>query len=229
MATVLGIFVKFPVAGHVKTRLGRQIGMEPAAALASAFQRDLFDRTAGIADRRIVACDPGTVAVREHFRALLYAEDEIWPQPPEELGIRLSEFFSRFCREGDRVIAIGSDSPNLPAAYLQEGFRRLAADELVLGPATDGGYYLIGQNRFISEVFAGIPWSTNETLTQTLDIATRLGVSFSLLPEWYDVDDLADLMRLHAETARTVERATDHPAATWKILQEMFPALSVDQ
>jgi hypothetical protein len=123
------------------------------------------------------------------------------------------------------VLAIGVDAPHLPAAFLAEAVAALAADaEVVLGPADDGGYYLIGLAAPVPELFQAIPWGTPGVLAATLAAVRRRGLHLRLLPPCFDVDAPADLERLRAvlargevclpETARVLGRlgARDPPA-----------------
>ncbi|MGB5881215.1 MAG: DUF2064 domain-containing protein, partial [Thermoanaerobaculia bacterium] len=107
--------------------------------------------------------------------------------------------------EHDFVAAIGSDNPELPLSHIHSGFDKLAAGaEVVLGPATDGGYYLVGTTRqtLSREIFAGIDWSTERVLTSTRDRCRDLGLSCELLPTGADVDTPDDLNRLASRLAK---------------------------
>ena len=91
---------------------------------------------------------------------------------------------------------IGSDSPSLPPPYISNAFEALSDVDIVLGPSVDGGYYLVGMNRDVTEIFTGIDWSMPQVLRQTLDIMHRQNIRYHLLPPWYDVDTLDDLQML---------------------------------
>jgi hypothetical protein len=97
------------------------------------------------------------------------------------------------------VLTIGTDSPSLPAEYLEQAATALSTHDLVLGPANDGGYYLIGLKSAPQELFTEIDWSTERVLQQTLQRAEQLRLSVHQLPVWYDVDDLATLQRFCRE------------------------------
>jgi rSAM/selenodomain-associated transferase 1 len=114
-----------------------------------------------------------------------------------DLGARIHHAIRRVQQAGcSYVLTIGTDSPSLPAAYLDQAAAALETHDLVLGPATDGGYYLIGlKSAPPTELFTGIDWSTERVLHQTLQRAEQLRMSVHLLPSWYDVDDLATLKR----------------------------------
>ena len=99
----------------------------------------------------------------------------------------------------ERVVIVGSDSPTLPLGYLDQAYEALAAHDVVLGPAEDGGYYLVGSSRFVPELLRGITWGSSRVLEQSTEALSRAGRSFHLLPPWYDVDTARDLLRLEKE------------------------------
>ena len=102
------------------------------------------------------------------------------------------------------MVLIGTDSPTLPAAIVRRGFARLARADCVLGPATDGGYYLIGAREPLPRsLFAGMRWSSAAVAAETIHRARETGLRLALLPTWYDVDDGAGLARLAADRALT--------------------------
>jgi glycosyltransferase A (GT-A) superfamily protein (DUF2064 family) len=119
----------------------------------------------------------------------------------------------------ERVLALGSDSPSLPDTYIDEALELLTEREVVIGPSTDGGYYLIGLRQRAAGLFAGIAWSTGQVLAQTLE---RLGDhSLGLLPMWYDVDTPQDagLLKVHLEAlARAGEGRGTH---TLQVLRDL--------
>ena len=103
----------------------------------------------------------------------------------------------------DSVVLIGSDVPSVPPAYVAAAFDRLQRSprSVVIGPAEDGGYYLIGMRTIHSQVFDGIEWGSADVLRQTLEVAANNDIDVDLLPVWYDVDSVADLGRLAHEPA----------------------------
>jgi glycosyltransferase A (GT-A) superfamily protein (DUF2064 family) len=108
-----------------------------------------------------------------------------------------SAFATAFARGHERVVIIGTDSPDLPLAFIREAFTRLDDGEAdaVFGPSEDGGYYLLALKRLHHELFRDIQWSSNGVLQESLAKARAAGISYSLLPRWYDVDTAADLAR----------------------------------
>ena len=128
------------------------------------------------------------------------------PQTGNNLGERLKNAFDNSFEEGfSKVVAIGADSPDRPVNYLIESFEALAAHDAVIGPANDGGYYLIGFSKegFIPEAFDNISWSSDGVFEQTVRILKRHGRKVYLLPMWHDVDTIADLKSLLLRTRNT--------------------------
>ncbi|MFQ5733715.1 MAG: TIGR04282 family arsenosugar biosynthesis glycosyltransferase [Planctomycetaceae bacterium] len=195
----LGIFAKHPQPGRVKTRLAAGLGDQRAAELYAAFVGDLIDRFGAAADRRILAYAPHEPEAAAYFRGLCGGRFALWPQPSGDLGGRMRAFFADAFEGGaERVVLIGSDSPTLPVRYVQQAFDDLAVADCVLGPATDGGYYLIAMRRIIPAAFNDVEWSGPRVLEQTVQRLRETGDSLRMLPVWYDVDSPADLKFLRA-------------------------------
>ena len=197
-------------AGQVKTRMIPWLGAREALRLHLALLEDSLRllragaREAGAAP--FVAFSENWEPGREPSLAPLAGAAVGLPRLPQsggDLGERLCGTFERLMAEGYRRVAvIGSDSPTLPAAILRSAFEALRLDaDVVLGPAEDGGYYLVGASRLVAEMFKGIPWGTPAVLDATLEAAGRAAARVFLLPRWYDVDVPEDLDRLRAEPA----------------------------
>jgi rSAM/selenodomain-associated transferase 1 len=186
---VLGVFAKRPEPGLVKTRLGAATSPEWAARVAAAFLADLLDRLAEVDADRVVAFAPDEHA--DSFAALAQDRYDLVPQGPGDLGARLARFFAARFEEGARaVVVVGTDSPTLPVEWIGRALDELSRANVVLGPATDGGYYLLGLSRPLPSLFEGVDWGTERVLRQTVE---RLGdATLVLLPPWYDVDGPAD-------------------------------------
>jgi rSAM/selenodomain-associated transferase 1 len=123
--------------------------------------------------------------------------DEVRLQVGADLGQRLAAAFAQMLgRPGDRALVIGADSPDLPPALLQEGAVALARSDLVLGPAHDGGYYLVALARPAPELFTDMAWGTGVVHQATLERARALGLRVHALAPWWDVDEPADLAAL---------------------------------
>ncbi len=220
----LVVMAKHPVAGQVKTRLAASLGEQPAAALATAFLEDLIWRLADCGDRRILATWPQTGESHDFFSQRSAGRFDLWPQPEGSLGDRLQAVFRDHLRPGldDRVVVIGSDSPTLPTQTLAAAFDALDQQDVVLGPATDGGYVLIGLRRMVPGLFEQIDWSTAFVYEQTLQRLEAAGVRPAVLPAWYDIDTLDDLVRLYRELDDGAGEGRSAPA-TWYRLRELSP------
>jgi len=204
------VFAKAPAPGRVKTRLAAGLGPERAAELYAAF---VWDPCEGLADAGwapVVAADPDP---RDAFFQDLAAKLglRVEPQGTGDLGARMAAALRRHLEAGaERALLIGSDLPTLPPGHLADAARSLTeASPLVLGPATDGGYWLVGAHRgalsdwprVVERLFTGIPWSEADVLHRTL--ARAKGLQVALAPAWYDVDDATGLARLIAHLGRT--------------------------
>jgi rSAM/selenodomain-associated transferase 1 len=188
---VLGVFAKWPTPGTVKTRLAAGTSPEWAAAVADAFLRDILARLAPLDVHRELVYAP---ADREGaFADLAGSRYALAPQGEGDLGRRLEHFFRRHLDAGARaVVAVGTDSPTLPADLVARAFVELEGADLVLGPAADGGYYLIGAGPLPPPVFENIAWGTSRVLADTVAALSEPHWRLALLPPWYDVDLPAD-------------------------------------
>jgi rSAM/selenodomain-associated transferase 1 len=190
-APVLGLFAKWPAPGTVKTRLAQATSAAWAARVAEAFLGDTLERLAALPVRRVLAYAPA--GMEAEFAGLVRGAFETVPQSAGDLGQRLSAFIGQQLRAGaDAVVVVGADSPTLPVALVEQAFRELDDADLVLGPTTDGGYYLVGCGRRVPPIFAGIDWSTNRVLGQTVARLTDPAWRLALLPPWSDVDTVED-------------------------------------
>jgi hypothetical protein len=200
---VLGIFGKRPDPGAVKTRLAAAMGAELAAKAHAAMLFDLLDlwgseRVLAHGGRRVLVYAPEDAG--PWFDTRVPASFALQPQAQGDLGHRMQAFFAgEFESRASRVVLIGSDSPTLDPTIVISAFLCLEGRDIVLGPSTDGGYYLVGCRRAVPPIFAGIDWSTPAVLEQTIERLRDTGLSLALLPPWYDVDTPEDwnLLRAH--------------------------------
>jgi len=198
------IFSKYPLAGIAKTRLIPALGAEVAAQLhrrlaesAISIARSWHEKTSGKTTRITVHY---TGAKKKDFRSWLGLDLDYQEQPAGDLGQRMcTAFESAFKRGIEHVIGIGTDVPTLTAAILQQADRNLEDHDIVLGPAVDGGYYLIGMNSLYPELFAGVDWGTEHVYAQTIEVCTRLGLRVAKLPMLNDVDRPEDLNTLRKD------------------------------
>ena len=189
------IFTRYPEPGKTKTRLIPLLGAEGAAIL----QRQMTEQKLAEVNQ-LLSFYPLSVEV--HFAGGNEQLMQEWlglnwvyrRQNEGDLGGRMASAFQlSFAAGMTAVVLIGSDCPDLNASLMAKSFQLLRQHDLILGPALDGGYYLIGLRRLIPELFTGIPWSTAEVLQQTLSIAQRLGLTVAKLPLLSDVDRPEDL------------------------------------
>jgi len=209
----LVVMLKVPVTGQVKTRLVPPLTAKDAARLYQCFIQDTFSRISILNGIDIIAAyTPKNLKLR--IKKIVPAGTIIIPQKGKDLGQRLSNIFSELFSLGYKKVAIiGSDSPDLPIEYIKKSFTLLKGKtKLVLGPAQDGGYYLIamsnllspmgtdlksvpkgGMGGFAGEIFQDIPWSTDAVFKKTMEKAKKAGLKAAILPKWYDVDDIDSL------------------------------------
>jgi rSAM/selenodomain-associated transferase 1 len=200
----IAVMAKAPRVGQAKTRLAAALSAEGAAGLSACFIRDAVGN---IAEAAKEAAIDGYVAylprdAESEFRELLTDGIGLLPSRRAGLAASLYDAASDLLAAGyGSVCLINSDSPTLPTSALIEAARTLATpgDRVVLGPADDGGYYLIGLKRAHAKLFDDIAWSTPAVFAQTMDRARELGLEPAVLPSWYDVDDLDSLRRLESE------------------------------
>jgi hypothetical protein len=198
-----GIFAKYWEPGKVKTRLASGVGADRASQIYRAFVATVSARFAGIADQQTVCYWPADR--RQEFAELCGTDWMLIPQASGDLGQRMSLFFEEaFSRGANRVVLIGSDSPTIPREFVERAFTLLEEHDVVLGPTDDGGYYLVGARKRTPAIFEEVSWSTPSVWEQTIARLQAFGLTYAQLPQWYDVDEAADLERLRAELSGSV-------------------------
>lgn len=190
-ATLL-VFAKAPRAGTVKTRLARTIGDEAAAGLYRRMGRRIVVGVEGVPARTVVCYDPPD-AEPEIRHWLGPSPRRYMPQGGGDLGARLARMFDYAFADTDRVVAIGTDAPATDADRVTHAIEALETADVVIGPARDGGYYLIGLRRPRPELFRGIRWGTGSVLAETRAEAERLGLRITWLELESDIDTGEDL------------------------------------
>ena len=228
----IAVMAKAPQPGRCKTRLLPRLSPFDAAALSAAFLRDVTGNlqeaalSASIAAYVAYAPD-GTASLFDGMlapgTALILADGSL-PCPPDVIG-----FGRCLLHAVETMLALGhgaacvlnADSPTLPTAYLRLAAARLSAggDRVVLGPAEDGGYYLLGVTKAHAKLFADIDWSTDRVLAQTEDRARSIGLSVVMLPSWYDVDEPGTLDRLSTDLTHGTSHGSYPAPATRRALQ----------
>lgn len=204
-SVAVGIVCKTPAAGRSKTRLSPPLRPEECAVLSACFIRDLAETVHAVSlDGRAVPYAIYTPAGSEDaLRTLLPEGFRLLLQCDGGLGTRLLAATQALLGAGHAgAILVNADSPTLPPSILQAAVEAvLSKDAVVLGPATDGGYTLIGLSRPHGRVFADIPWSTPDVYRLTVERAEEVGLPVVNVPLWYDVDDEDTLRVLEAELA----------------------------
>jgi uncharacterized protein len=199
----LAVMTKAPRAGHVKTRLQPPLTPEEAAQLNVCFLRDTVAAIKSACREEAIGIAVYTpVGSEAAYIDILPSEFRLLPQRGENFGERLAFAADDILRCGfGCVCLIDSDSPTVSIEIYAQAIALLArsGDRVVLGPADDGGYYLIGLKQNHRELFDGIDWSTERVLNQTIERAKQVNIDVELLPSGYDVDDRASLNRLCAD------------------------------
>lgn len=213
------LFARTPIPGRVKSRLWTHLTPEQACALHCAAASDTAARLAETlpnASRWVFFSEDPSRA--EAYRVVLPPRFRCAVQEGSSLGDRMGAAFARaFASGARRVVIFGSDSPTLPPAIPDRAVSALADCDLVVGPAKDGGYYLIGCRRFDPRLFQGVEWSTARTCEQTLANAARINYTTALLEPWFDLDEWSDVERLLAG-ARQGRPLPPHLAAFFREL-----------
>jgi hypothetical protein len=200
---VLIVVAKRPAPGRTKTRLTPPLSPQQAADLYECFLRDTLDLMRRVPDvRHAIAYLP--IEARDYF-AQLAPDFDLIPQTGADLGARLDHALTHYLDQGyARAAIMNSDGPTLPIENLQQAFVALSDHlDVVLGPSDDGGYYLIGLKQPAPRLLREVRMSTPTVLADTLALAQEERLRVSLLPTWYDVDDVVSLQQLRTELQTT--------------------------
>ncbi len=192
------IFTRYPEPGKTKTRLIPALGAEGAAAL----QRQMTEITVTRA-KKLFNSIPLSVEIRfaggnwQLMNHWLGSDLTFQEQGTGDLGERIARAFqAAFNRGMESVVIIGTDCPSLTLEIMLQAFEKVTKSDVIIGPATDGGYYLIGLKKIIPELFQGINWGTSEVLSRTVAIAQSLNLVINYLPQLSDIDLPEDLKKL---------------------------------
>lgn len=222
MNPLVAVMTRVPLPGQTKTRLMTHLSGEECAKLQQAFLEDLI-----VLLTEDVRLPAGLFfAPPEHQQLIENIVDgrlPCWPQAGENLGERL-EFVVRngFEQGFQAVIVIGSDSPMLQASLFEETVNLLKDHDIVLGPAEDGGYYLVAMKSYHPEVFSRISWGTELVFSQTVERIAEQGLTVTLLSYGNDIDTFDDLLALHQQLHRAIEEGQLYPRQTYKTTAELF-------
>ena len=191
------IFAKLPRPGEVKTRLGHGLGMHEASAVYERLAQQTFslgDQLLSQGLRVYLFYDPR--ATEQEMRSWIGHPFEFAQQVGETLGERMRAAFEKTFADGSgRTVIVGTDIPDLTVDVIVRAFNLLSAHNVVLGPSSDGGYYLLGMTRLVNELFEGLAWSTSAVYQETLDRIAALDLSHAVLGELADIDTEEDYKR----------------------------------
>ena len=188
--TALVIFVRNPISGQVKTRLAKDIGDERALEIYLQLLQHTLKITRGLSFRKFV------------YYADEVSDYDLWSVPGYtkrkqngvDLGERMLNSFKELFNQGfTRIIIIGSDCLQLKTETIEEAVAVLESNSAVIGPARDGGYYLLGLTELYPDLFINKPWSTDQVFAKTIDDFNKQGISYAMLEELSDIDDITDL------------------------------------
>ena len=210
----LGLFAKFWQPGRVKTRLAVMLGSQVACDVYIELLKHLLSQLTKTADRRTIVYSPPSRG--EAFSQVAGPSWQLTQQSDGDLGQRMNSFFAKSFQESNgtsgqfssgpqnqgadqKVAVVGVDCPLLDQAIVERAFELLDNQPVVIGPCTDGGYYLLAMRKSVDspeQIFQDIPWSTAEVLPRTLDVLDRNRIGFELLPPLSDIDNGDDLSQL---------------------------------
>lgn len=225
----LVIYARAPVAGSVKTRLQPFFTPDEGLALYEAMLADLVERTLGAAPAGtalFLAWSQPCEAPANLSGLIPRIHGEL--QTGDDLGERMARTLQGKFQAGyNQVVLIGADAPNVPTGYLNRAFESLTGADIVIGPASDGGYYLIGARRLHPMLFQKMPWGTGKVLSITRQRLKSSGIAHAELPPWYDVDTPSDVERLwndlrHADARQPADRLP----RTTALLASLMPGRS---
>jgi uncharacterized protein len=198
------MFVKSAERGTVKSRLAASVGEDVALDLYKCFVSDLIKML--VQGRHLFDIYFYPPDAKQEVIRWLGDEHTLIPQMGDDLGDRMGNAFEEVFSQGfDRVILIGSDSPDLPNLLIDEALGALKDYDAIVGPSHDGGYYLIAftQKTFLAQVFSGIAWGTQEVFEHTMRILQKANLTVHTLPAWRDIDTIGDLKAFFRDNRNT--------------------------
>ena len=192
------VFTRYPEPGQTKTRLIPALGAEGAAQLQRVMTENTLKQAIDLSNQLPITIEIHFSGATEmQMRTWLGEDHSYCEQVSGDLGTRLLTAFKQaFANGKNRVVAIGIDCPELDGEILLQAFKVLEMSAIAIGPAVDGGYYLIGLNQMVPELFQAIPWGTGDVFAKTLKIAQNMKLSLGQLPMLHDIDLPQDLDNL---------------------------------
>ena len=195
------IFAKAPIHGHVKTRLAKDMDASVVLSLYRNFVKDIIDKISDMGHHIKIFYDPPGSESLSLMREWLGDYHEFVLQTGSDLGQKMANAFEYVFKHGTRqAVLLGTDFPDLPKEIISDAIQILKIKDAVIGPAIDGGYYLIGfsSDTYLQTIFTDIAWGTSAVFQQTMDVFLSSGFEVHQLPKWRDVDvydDLKDLIQ----------------------------------
>lgn len=196
----LAVFIKYPEEAKVKSRLAKTIGNTLAKDLYICFVEDILDRFSNDKFDICICYSPDDK--EQEIKEWLGKYYQYQLQEGKDLGEKMKNAFLTLFKNYSNVLIIGSDSPDLPTGYISKSFEQFQTTGSVIGPADDGGYYLIGfnKNNFLPDIFQNIEWSTDSVFKNTMEIFKNNNHNISILDYWYDIDEFKDLERIYKDS-----------------------------
>ena len=191
-ASVCIVMCKAPELGKVKTRLAAEIGNAQALRVYEALLRITLQASMSSTWETVLAVDGDCTRMPQHSHRII-------SQRGDELGVRICNAINDVGNY-ECIVVIGADAPRVTHHHIARAFHALDTHDVVLGPAADGGYWLIGMQKLHPDLFADIPWSTNRVLTCTLERCEQNARTIALLETLSDIDLRADLEQLMPDT-----------------------------
>ena len=217
-ARAIILFARDPVLGQVKTRLHPFLDPETILELYTCFLSDSIRKICSVKSAdAFIGIYPSDLS--GYFSRLQgQFPVQVFMQDGKDLGERMSNAFQQRFNDGyERVAIIGSDSPSLPVGTMEKALN--SDKDFIIGPSTDGGYYLVGMAGKPIPVFEGVAWGSDRVLAETLERVKQSGCSLEVLPPWYDVDRPEDLKFLQTHLEWIGHSGRESTGATGEFLQ----------
>ncbi len=215
-ADKLLIFGRYPRRGQIKTRLASYLTDRGCYQLHIALLLDTIERTRHLGDVQYLYLEGCTRAEAQTFVQLHSMTGvKVGVQRGSDLGERMWQAYTSVGNPDDRVVFLGSDSPSVPLSFIRRAFEALTCVSCVLGPAEDGGYFLLGLSKPHQGIFQNIPWGSPRVFQETL--VKLCNETYEILPKWYDIDVREDLFRLASDLGSEFE---GYPRRTRSFLEE---------
>lgn len=196
MSQALIVFVKEPLAGNVKTRLGKPpLTLKNSSDLYKAFLKDSFVSYKQLSDTDIIYFYAGSL---NPLKEILPEQTTWYLQSNGDLGEKMFNSFTEILAYYKKCVIVGSDHPDLPITYLKKAFSVLNYVDVSLGKSDDGGYYCIGLKKPQPQLFTEMKWSVKTVYSETKKRIEESNLELFELPEWYDIDEASDLKRFLA-------------------------------